>query len=183
MTTATLLVLVLCASTVVAVAIVSILAVRSTKAQARHAEEALESYRAEAAELRARVDALTVAATVPSAEEYVITDLGEPHQPEQQPVAERIDGKLFIDIVARESVVKAAAFGHGLKTVLSPVNRNRIRFEMKREVKRRRKERRTIVRSLRREAALRQRMAQEPSISRDSRIPGAPRGRPTGETA
>ena len=180
MTTATLLAVVLCASTVVAVAIVGALVVRSMKAQARRTEEALEVSRAEAAELRARVDALTVAASVPATEDYVITDLGEQDQQEPQPVAERIDGKLFLDIVARESVVKAAAFGHGVKTVLSPVNRNRIRFEMKREVKRRRKERRTIVKNLRREAALRQRMAQEPTISSE---PSASRRPRMGESA
>lgn len=160
MTTATVLTLVLCLSTLVAVAIVGTLLVRNARAQGRRTEEALAQARAEAAELRARVDAMSAARAAPAVEEYVITDLGTTTGAEEpQPVAQRIDGRLFLDIVARESVVRAASLGHGVKTVLAPVNRNRIRFEMKREIKRRRKERRAIVRNLRREAALRQRAA------------------------
>jgi signal transduction histidine kinase len=159
MTTATLLTLVLCISTLVVLGVVVIFLLRSSRAQARRTEAALEQARTEAAELRARLDALTVAAAAPMVEEFVITDLGS--EPEPAPVAQRIDGRLFLDIVARESVVKAAAFGHGVRQTFTPENRNRISFAMKREVKRRRKERRGIVRDLKREAALRQRMARD----------------------
>ena len=159
MTTATVLTLVLCLSTLVVVVIVATLVVRSTRAQARLTEEAWAQARAEVAELRARVDAMSAARAAPTVDEYVITDLGTETSDEPRPVAQRIEGRLFLDIVARESVVRAASLGHGVKTVLAPANRNRIRFEMKREVKRRRKERRAIVRNLQREAALRQRAA------------------------
>lgn len=159
MTTATQLTLVLCIGTLVVVVVLGLMLVRSSREQARCTQAALAEAHAEAAELRARIDALTVAAAAPRVEEYVITDLGSETEETPVPVAQRIDGRLFLDIVARESVVKAAAFGHGVRTVLAPASRNRIRFEMRREIKRLRKERRTIVRSLRREAALRQRMA------------------------
>ncbi|WP_235735113.1 hypothetical protein [Nocardioides alcanivorans] len=159
MTTATSLTLVLCISTLVVLGVVAALLVRSSREQARRTQAALEQARVDAAELRARLDALTVAAAAPKVEEFVITDLGS--APEPTPVAQRIEGRLFLDIVARESVVKAAAFGHGIRWALTPENRNRISFEMKREVKRRRKERRSIVRNLKREAALRQRMARD----------------------
>ena len=46
----------------------------------------------------------------------------------------RIDGRLFVDIVAREGLVKAAGVAHGLRRALAPASRNRIRFEMGREV-------------------------------------------------
>lgn len=85
---------------------------------------------------------------------YVITAIDEGHQAEPQQttaVPARIDGKLFADIVARESVIKAAGLAHGLRRALSAENRNRIRFEMKREVKRSRKQRRADLK-----AALRQ---------------------------
>ncbi|MGH3307297.1 MAG: hypothetical protein ACRDOX_06365, partial [Nocardioides sp.] len=46
---------------------------------------------------------------------YVITHLGdEEPDADATPVVGRIDGKLFADIVARESVIKAAGLVHGL---------------------------------------------------------------------
>jgi hypothetical protein len=43
--------------------------------------------------------------------------------------------------VLRESVVKAASWAYAVRRGLSPANRNRIRFEMRRELKRVRKDR------------------------------------------
>jgi hypothetical protein len=45
-------------------------------------------------------------------------------------------------VAVTESVVKVAALAHGVRRALSPQSRNRIRFEMRREVKRSRRERR-----------------------------------------
>lgn len=90
---------------------------------------------------------------------YVITAIHDAQQAEPQPttvVPARIDGKLFADIVARESVIKTAGLAHGLRRALSAKNRNRIRFEMRREVKRSRKQRRADLK-----AALRQFNARE----------------------
>ena len=61
--------------------------------------------------------------------EFVITRLGV--EAESDPVP----------TVLRESVLKAAALAHGVRRGLAPANRNRIWFEMRREVKRARKER------------------------------------------
>lgn len=90
---------------------------------------------------------------------YVITGLEKDEQYAEvanQTVPGRIDGQLFADIVARESVVKAAGLAHGLRRALSAESRNRIRFEMRREVKRSRRQRRADLK-----AALRRLQEQE----------------------
>ena len=122
----------------------------------------LSATRAESRELRTRVDALAaqMAAARLEPEEFVITHVGDdPSRTSDGDVAaqERIDGRLFADIVLRESVVKAAALTHGVRRALAPETRNRIRFEMRREVKRSRKQRRDTLRSIRREMQARER--------------------------
>ena len=98
------------------------------------------------------------AATVsePASEEYVITRLGS--EPESEPVP-MVEPRLFADLVLRESVVKAAALAYGVRRGLAPANRNRIWFEMRREVKRARKERKAEEREAIREWRARQRAA------------------------
>jgi hypothetical protein len=98
------------------------------------------------------------AATVsePAPEEYVITRLGS--EPESEPVP-MVEPRLFADLVLRESVVKAAALAYGVRRGLAPANRNRIWFEMRREVKRARKERKAEEREAIREWRARQRAA------------------------
>lgn len=120
----------------------------------------LRAARAEAASLRAQVEEierrLAQAASRPRIEPgYVITHLGEedPVPAERDDVrasgsVERIDGALFADLVLREAVVKTASLAHGLRRALAPETRNRIRFEMRREVKRARKQRRRELRDL-----------------------------------
>jgi hypothetical protein len=91
-------------------------------------------------------------------DEYVITRIGEePVEP-----APTIESRLFADIVLRESVVKAASFAHGVRRGLSAENRNRIRFEMRREVKRARKQRKSEEREAIREWRARQRAGVRP---------------------
>ena len=126
----------------------------------------LAATRAEAAELRSRIDALAVqiAASRREPEEFVITHLGDT-DPELDPVDSlpgdgRIDGKLFADLVLRETVVKAAALGHGVRRAMAPETRNRIRFEIKREVRRSRKARKEETRQVRREMQDRRRQAE-----------------------
>lgn len=137
---------------------------------------ALEAARADAREALAEVAALKV--RVASEEprggpvEYVITHLGEgldegagfetgAERPPQPAAFDdgKIDGKLFADLVMRETVVKAAAFGYGVRRAMRPESRNRIRFEVKREVKRSRKARRDEFKQVRREMRDRQRAA------------------------
>jgi hypothetical protein len=88
-------------------------------------------------------------------EEYVITRLGSPDDVDTP--LEHPDARLFADLVLRESVVKAASFAHGVRRGLSPENRNRIWFEMRREVKRARKQRKADEREAVREWKARQR--------------------------
>lgn len=87
---------------------------------------------------------------------YLITGIDDEPARTVTAVPSRIDGRLFADIVARESVVKAAGLAHGLRRALSAESRNRMRFEFRREVKRSRKQRRADLK-----AALRQLQAQE----------------------
>lgn len=99
----------------------------------------------------------------PPQTQYVITHLGEPQaEPRIEPEVESVPTVapgLFADIVLRETVVQTASLFHGVRRALSPENRNRIRFEMRREVKRSRKQRRADLRAARREWEARQRAA------------------------
>ena len=102
------------------------------------------------------VPAPAATASEPASEEYVITRLGS--EPESEPVP-MVEPRLFADLVLRESVVKAAALAYGVRRGLAPANRNRIWFEMRREVKRARKERKAEEREAIREWRARQRAA------------------------
>jgi len=108
------------------------------------------------------------------APEFVITDLGDvrvrastgPDRPDGADdgagTPQRVRGALFADLVLRESVVKAGALAYGVRRALAPESRNRIRFEMGREVKRARKERRAELRAARRDVRARGRSALDP---------------------
>ncbi len=115
---------------------------------------------AELGDLRGRVEALehaqgaTPRTSVPT--EYLITGLGGTPEPDPAP-PERIDGTVFADTVLRETVVKAASLAHGVRRGLAPATRNRIRFEMKQEVRRSRKQRRTDLKAAQRDLHARER--------------------------
>lgn len=120
----------------------------------------LVAARAETAALRAQLDELERRVAPPAprpgpATEYVITNLGvaEP-EPRETP---QLGGALFADLVLRETAVKAASLAHGVRRALDAETRNRIRFEMRREVRRSRKQRKVDTREARREWAARQR--------------------------
>ena len=126
----------------------------------RRTSEELELARAESALLQAKVDEIERRLSTPVTvedREYVITRLGEEAPAEPQEPAPMVPGPLFADLVLRESVVQAASLASGLRRALAPEMRNRIRFEMKREVKRARKQRRADLRHARREWEARQR--------------------------
>jgi hypothetical protein len=118
---------------------------------------------AELGDLRARVEELEhgqVESTRPSVPtEYVITGLGDLPAPAAGPPTSRVDGAVFADTVLRETVVKAASLAHGLRRGLAPATRNRIRFEMKQEVRRSRKQRRADLKAAQRDLHARQRRA------------------------
>jgi hypothetical protein len=117
----------------------------------------LASGRAEQAALRARLDGPAVqapaaqAAGSPAQEisDFVITTLpggaGDP-----PPGVEAPAGRSFVTVAAGESLVRAATLVQGLRRALAAESRNRIRFEMTREVKRARKQRRRDLRAARR---------------------------------
>ena len=67
---------------------------------------------------------------------YVITDAGEP-RPEPN-----VPDRVVLSATVGEPLVKVVSFGHGVRRALSPESRNRIWFEMRREVRRARKQRR-----------------------------------------
>lgn len=99
--------------------------------------------------------------------EFVITDVGAAVSPRsrEDAGATRIEGRLFVDIVARETVVKAASWTHAVRRALSAENRNRLRFEMRRETKRATRRRKADIKE-----ALRQYYANQesPSVSREA---------------
>jgi type II secretory pathway component PulJ len=164
------------AGAVVLVALVAVLAVALVRSR-RATAAVVGEVAAHAADLQLRLDELErrvagaapagARAHGPATPEFVITALGDPAADTEPPVgaaagAERVGGALFADLVLRESVVKAASLAYGVRRALDPATRNRIRFEMRREMKRARKERRAEVRAARRVVRARGRAAVDP---------------------
>ena len=133
------------------------LAVGLLRARSR-TERVLADGQAEIAVLRDQVAALERRLdrpTVPPEASFVITDLGREAAVDESEIesqaAPTIGSALFADLVLRETVVKAVSLAHGVRRALDPETRNRIRFEMRREVKRARKQRKVDTREARRE--------------------------------
>jgi hypothetical protein len=132
---------------------------------------ALLASRREVALANERLDALerqlAEPAAVPGApatpvvtqQEFVITHLGEDmaDDVDRTPVKVSLTGPAFADAVVRETVVQTASVVHGLRRALAPETRNRIRFEMKRELKRSRKDRKAELKEALREYRARHR--------------------------
>lgn len=145
------------ALTCLAVVVTLLRAHRSTRRELRAARE-------EQQELRRHLEGLT--ASLPGAApaspavvagpEFVITDLDAPAEPADRAVATRLEGRLFADIVLRESLVKAASWAYGVRRALSAEQRNRVRFEVRRETRRSARQRRADTKE-----ALRQYYARE----------------------
>jgi hypothetical protein len=127
----------------------------------RRSTSRLEQAQAETAELRTRLDALseqleqqTSAMIRVDDPAYVITDAGAPRS--EPTVADRV----VLSATVGEPLVKAVAFGHGLRRALSAESRNRIWFEVRREVRAARRRRRQENKTFLREARAAQRAAQ-----------------------
>ena len=90
---------------------------------------------------------------------YVITHLDEARAAPRAVTVQRLEGRLFADIVARETVVKAASWTHGVRRALTPESRNRIRFHMRQETKRAGRERKVEMKVALREHRARSRAA------------------------
>lgn len=137
---------------------------RGVLADLRDAVERRALQQAETADRLARVER-RLARLQSESGEYVITGVGDPAEhldtaagsavdldlePERTGQAPMIEAPLFADLVLRESVVQVASLAHGVRRVLAPETRHRIRFEMRREVKRSRRQRRADDRAARR---------------------------------
>jgi hypothetical protein len=114
------------------------------------------------------------AVTVPETT-FVITDVGAQQSEATPDVPTRIEGRLFADIVARETVVKVGGIAHGLRRAASPEVRNRIGFEMRREVRRARRQRRADLKEAMRDLRRRQRDEVQP-MTGDARPTGTRSG-------
>ena len=90
---------------------------------------------------------------------YVITHVDEDQAMLRPMTAQRLEGRLFADIVARETVVKAASWTHGVRRALAPETRSRIRFQMRQETKRAGRERKAEMKVALREHRARSRAA------------------------
>jgi len=127
----------------------------------------LDARQADLDHLKARVDGLTARVPRPTeATEFVITDLGTVPTGDGPGVVStgstgggptRIDGKLFADLVLRETVAKTAALTHGVRRALAPEVVWRVRGEVRRELKRVRKQRKADLKVARREWEARRR--------------------------
>lgn len=127
----------------------------------RRLERDLVATRAELVLLRQRLDALdsrlgssAKASDGVGSGGFVITSLPDQAAPVSEAVHPADAGppsrREFASVALTESVVKLASFAYGVRRALSPESRNRIRFEMGREVKRARRQRRREVKLARR---------------------------------
>jgi hypothetical protein len=97
--------------------------------------------------------------SAPQQAEFVITHVGEgdldPAGLPEDAVA--VPDRLVLSATVGEPLVKVAAFSHGVRRALSARSRNRIWFEMRREVRASRKRRRRLVKDYLRETRARER--------------------------
>ncbi|MDH2416434.1 hypothetical protein [Nocardioides sp. CER19] len=155
-------ILLACAATVAAVvAVVALVLLRRARRDSAREAAALRE-RLEALESGLdRLDHREWSATAPvvrTEHEYVITHLGELEAGPGEPAGPvRLTAPAFADAVLRETVVQTASLVQGLRRALAPESRNRIRFEMRREIKRSRRARKVEVREALREYRARHR--------------------------
>jgi len=126
----------------------------------RRMRQILAASRADVEALRTQVEAMSeeiesariVAAAAPAVPqtEYLITTAGSANVFENEAAA---SNRAVLSVALGEPLVKVVAFGYGVRRALSPESRNRIAFEMRREVKRARKERKRDTKRAGREAA------------------------------
>jgi type II secretory pathway pseudopilin PulG len=130
----------------------------------RRLQAQLDAARVDMEALRSRVDGLSAeqdrAPAGPVAAddrpEFVITSIGENPAgraaagrdlavPEPPPA--HLTAGEFASVALGESLVRVLSLGYGVRRALSAENRNKIRFEMRREVRRSRKQRRRDLRT------------------------------------
>jgi hypothetical protein len=120
-------------------------------------EARLSAAQREVEDLQRRLDELTtLPEPAPEASDpaWVITQVGEKTgaETDAQPVAPvAVPDGLVLSTTLGEPLVKVAAFSHGLRRALSAESRNRIWFEVRREVRASRRRRRQLRKRLERE--------------------------------
>jgi hypothetical protein len=130
---------------------------------ARHArarlEDQLAASREELASVQKRLDGLArrldPAPPRATPQEFVITTAGLPdtrreHDAPPAVPDRQLTTREFVSVALGESLVTIAAFGYGVGRALSPEKRNRIAFEMRREVRRARKQRKADLKEAKR---------------------------------
>jgi hypothetical protein len=136
------------------------------RAGRRRWQAQLDGARAEVEALTARLDDLSGSPRArthdPVAEqpEFVITSLPDGTAPRHaaegsdlevaRPEGGHLTAGQFASVAAGESLVRVLSLGYGVRRALSAENRNRIRFEMRREVKRARRQRRRDLKEAKR---------------------------------
>jgi len=162
-------------SAVLAVVLVAglVAAVVATLAARRRVEAELRAARVEIAVLTRRLEEVSSAsADRPTGESapphdvvgtgrFLITSLVDeppagPGAPPVDPTGAPLPVHRFLSVAAAESLVRLVSLGYGVRRALSPTNRNRIRFEMRQEVRRSRRRRRDEVKEARRLVRARQ---------------------------
>jgi hypothetical protein len=153
------------------VVVASVVAVAVSLSGRRRLQAQLDAARADVDALRSTVADLAATPTpapTPAPNtvsddepEFVITSLpaGSVPRPDQAgtdvavPAASTppVTAGQFASVALGESLVRVVSLGHGVRRALSAENRNRIRFEIRREVKRSRRERRREVKEARRQ--------------------------------
>lgn len=141
----------------------------ATRGRRSHAdlEAQLAAARAETDDLRRRLEELTRRAEPqPEHADYVITHVGDPvsegGSDDLTPVA--VPDRLVLSATVGVPLVKAAAFSHGVRRALSAESRNRIWFEVRREVRAARRRRRQLRKHLEREYRARLRATDDPLV-------------------
>ena len=129
----------------------------ATAAAVRRTQRVLAAARVEVEALTRTVDELVRATqapspapveqdTDPSQAEYLITSVGVP----DDRAADAVSGGQFVSLAAGESLVKVLSLAYGVRRALSAESRNRIGFEIRREVKRSRRQRRRDLKEAKR---------------------------------
>lgn len=139
--------------------VVLALVVRGRRQQ-RRLEESLADSRRELEAMQHRLDALAAVRPEPrvtsAPEEFVITTAGaglsleRPASDVPEPAYQPVSARQFASAAVGESLVRLLALGHGVRRAMSAENRNRIGFEMRREVRRSRKQRKQDLKAARR---------------------------------
>ncbi|MCX6395221.1 MAG: hypothetical protein NTV23_01900 [Propionibacteriales bacterium] len=122
-------------------------------------EAMLAAAQRESDDLRARLDELSAllpdgsGALPAQAATYVITSAGDvaPRGGAASESQLEVPDRLVLSATVGQPLVKVAAFGHGVRRALSAESRNRIWFEMRRQVRSSRKRRRAQVREYQRQ--------------------------------